>query len=315
MITYHPLTTYSDAPRQPSATPTADLRAQLTAIWRDARPAFTPPWLAISRVAHLPQLVQENTAPAYRSDRPLIQAYALGEATVRCNGRIVEDSLWHTTKNKSLFFCLLSHPHGVSEDAILEEFWPNCLETGKQNLYAATSKLRHMFRALSKSEHRFIVRRQGRLLWENGLPLWYDLQEVRRQATLLPGTNSLSPYQRLVELIRGTFLPECEHFWAQTVRTEINLLWLNALTFLSRHFLQLNQATQALEYAQQLARQFPLEQQGCELNMRAWLSLGHSTRALECYNTFCAELRRELNAEPTLDLLTLYQQAKMGVRG
>ena len=289
------------------------MRSQLNAIWRDARPYLAPPWLHLPNLERLHPRVQENASPVYASPSPILQVYSLGEVSVRCNGRIIEDSQWHTTKNKHLFFCLLSHPHGISEDAILEEFWPHAWETGKQNLYSATSKLRHIFRSLSGSERRFIVRRQGRLIWEDNLPLWYDLHEVRRQAQDAHSVTALAANLRLVELTRGPFLTECEHNWAQTVRTEVELLTQNALAFLSRHYLEAGNNEEALELAQRLMTQYPLEQLGCELTMRALLNLGHSTRALACCRTFCDRLRHELDAAPTLELQKLYQQAKMGV--
>ena len=276
---------------------------------------------------YLPRAIQEQIAPIskvsenlsspYRisPQRPTLQVLALGESAISVSGQGIDEREWHTSKTKFLLFYLLSHPQGVLEDTILEEFWPQNWETGKQNLYSATSRLRRVLKCFYPHEETFVKRQNGRLQWQQDLPLWYDWQQMRRIASQPPSANSLNLWHRAVELYGGPFLPGCEQEWAISLRREAERLFNTCLYNLSKHYFESDLPEESLEYAQRLLHLDELDQNGCELALRSMLRLNQHERALRLYRHFSLKLRQELNAEPNCDLMRLYHQARLGLHG
>ena len=245
--------------------------------------------------------------------RPLLQVHSLGNVHISAGGCTVNARDWLTSKIRNLLFMLLSSPDGLSEDTIIEEFWPDNWEKGRQNLYTATSSLRRVLKKYFPEQSGLIRRQNGQLLWQNSLPLWYDLREVRRLAAKVHSADSLNAWQSLLSLIQGPFLPDCQQNWAETVRAEITDLQREGLHWLSSYYFHRRQSAESLDYAQRLLALDTTDQPACELALQAHLQLGQTEKAVRLYQHFCANLRRELNAAPNTALIKLYHQARLGL--
>ncbi len=244
---------------------------------------------------------------------PILQLTTLGGFAVRIGGGAIADKQWHTSKTKYLLAYLLSHPHGIEEDTLIEEFWPRNWETGKQNLYAATSRLRRVLKPFYAPQTEFILREGNLLIWDSSLPCWFDLAELRQAAERTHHADTPNAWRRIVDLSRNPFLPGCSMEWAERIRREVETQRRLSLRQLSHHCWGQQRPAEALEYARQLQELEPYDMDCCELILRAHMRLGQNDRALRHYQRFCLTLQRDLQAQPTTALIELFHKARLGI--
>ena len=223
--------------------------------------------------------------------QPLLQVSSLGIVRIAAGSRTLQARDWPTSKTRNLLLMLLCFPDGLSEDTIIEEFWPDNWDKGKQNLYSTTSSLRRVLKKLLPEHSGIIQRRSGQLKWNNDLPVWFDLLEVRRLACRIHSADSLTAWQGILNLIQGPFLPDCQQNWAEIIRAEIAALQREGLHWLSSFYHYRRQSAESLDYAQRLLALDSTDQPACELALQAHLQLGQTEKAVRLYQTFCANLR------------------------
>ncbi len=270
---------------------------------------------AAHRAGHAPNPQCRESLLSYApcQTNPTLQLTTLGGFSVRIGGGAVADKLWHTSKTKYLLVYLLSHPHGIEEDTLIEAFWPRNWETGKQNIYAATSRLRRVLKPFYAPQTEFILRERSLLIWDSRLPCWFDLAELRQAASRTHQADSPNAWRRIADLGRNPFLPGCDMEWAEEIRREVESQRRLSLRQLSHHYWGQQRPAEALEYARQLQELEPYDMDCCELILRAHMRLGQNDRALRHYQRFCLTLQRDLQAQPTTALIELFHKARLGI--
>lgn len=251
---------------------------------------------------------------------PVLRIYTLGPLEVFRGEERVPNSAWRSQKSRYLLAYLASlGGRSVSEDVLIDLFWPDDAEKGKRNLYWVTSILRGCLRAPGVADSvDYIARSQGMLALNPDLPRWHDLEEMEAlfsAAAPLAGPERAERLRQGVSLYRGSFLEGCYMDWAESVRQRAFSAVCEALLGLAQWAQQANRPAESLEHAQRLSELDPCRQDACILAMQALLALGRAEEAVRSFERCRKALGRELEMEPGVPLLEMQQRALLSLSG
>ncbi len=237
-----------------------------------------------------------------RSAEPLLRLQSMGFFQAFRGGTAIPEGAYKTQKVKYLLaFLAAQGGRFVSEDQVIDEFWPDTPGRGKRNLYATTSELR---RSLRTPE--YIVRDRDQLGLSPTLPRWHDLDEL--EAAYQRGDHA-----RIAALASGPYLDGCYAEWAVRRRTDWEGRVVDSLCALALASADGRRYQEALEHAARALILDPLRQQAHLVKMRGHLGLGQPEAAIRQFEACEKLLQREYAGEPTIELLTVYQRARHGL--
>ncbi|MBI3925846.1 MAG: hypothetical protein HY319_09925, partial [Armatimonadetes bacterium] len=249
----------------------------------------------------------------------LLRIYSLGGFEVYRGEERVEESAWKSQKVRYLLACLAARRGPVSEDLLIEEFWPGSLQKGKQNLYAATSYLRRHLRSESGTGD-YVLRTPTGLTLNPELPRWHDLDELEELEELLaldPQDQDveriLRSQRRIAELYRGPYLDGCYMDWAITARNRIEKEVLDALVRLVELTSRLERHGETLEYGRRVLELDACCQQAHLAVMRALMAVGRPEEAVRQFDQCRKVLAREMKMEPSIEMLEVHQRALLSI--
>ncbi|MBN9414646.1 hypothetical protein ABS71_14245 [bacterium SCN 62-11] len=279
----------------------------------EAFPHLAPPALvealaqrpsAGPREAQLKGRTQGSSGPLYLHFR------SFGTFEVSVNGQRVGEKLFKTHKFRYVLAYLLSRRgQPVSEDVLVEEFWPNSKDAGKSSIYAATTAIRRALREGAGEAD--IIRREGDLLrFDPDLPIWHDLDEFESGLGRL-GQN-LEEDRQTLQLYTGPYLQGCYLDWALRLRSQLEEKALRCIQSLVTRTLE-SDPHQAVELAGQGLELDPLSQELHGLRMRAYLSLNQPENGIRQFQQCSNILRKELGIEPLTSLIELYQRCRIAL--
>jgi len=241
---------------------------------------------------------------------PVLRIYGLGPLEAYWGEDRVAESDWKSRKTKQLFAMLASQRgRPVPEDRLVDVFWPDD-ERGKKNLNWTLSALR---KALRQGE--VVVRNVGGIALNPEIPRWHDLELV--EDLIAAGTAELrgggvarpERYHGLLELYRGPYLEECYLDWAVDIRHRLEAQLVPLLEGCVRQLQAAGQHHEGLEFLGCLSTVDPLHQEACLWTMQGYLALKRPELAIKQFKTFRDRLKRELQAEPSIELLEAHQRA------
>ncbi len=247
---------------------------------------------------------------------PLLRIFSLGPFEVfRGDERVREDE-WKTQKNKYLLALLASlNGQPMAQQSILQLFWPEDPEKGKQSLYWATAVLRQVLASFHPDFKKTVVRRSQCLSLNPEVARWHDLEEVQRVAALSKERLSRGEWQghrSLLELYRGPYLEGYHQDWVEPMRTRISREVGTALLGVAELALSQSQHQTALEFASRLVDIEPLNTEAGLAFMKALSGLGRYDQVVSYYRG----LRRQLtyqDRQPPIAMVETYERAKLSV--
>ena len=262
-----------------------------------------------------------QTLVSQKANQPaveFIRVRSMGPFELYLGDERVQEGDWKTRKVKFLAaWILLKAGSSLSEDLVLDQFWPDELEKGKQNLYWTTSSVRRIFKGRADGGTDPILRNLGTLSLNPDLKHWHDVQELekllRHARRALSDSQPLeySRYKTILELYRGPYLEECYLDWAGEIRTRLARETSAVLEELAHHAAQASDQESAAEFAGKLTELDPCHQSAQAIAMRAWLTLERPDRVMKQFEALEQTLRLELDTEPNLELVELYYKAKI----
>ncbi len=249
---------------------------------------------------------------------PLLRLFSLGAFEAYRGEDRIPDSAFKSQKVRYLLACLGLSDRPVSEDLLLETFWPDDLDRGKNNLYTATFYLRGALRGKGvKDGPDFVLRSPAGLQLNPDIPCWHDVKELERaldRGDQLRSSGQLDAaldhYRRASQLYRGAYLEGCYLEWALLRRGQLELRVSEALLCLASGRHQQGRWQECLEVAQRLVQIDPCSQGAYRMMMAAYLSLNRAADAVRCYQSARATLERELGMEPDPELKELLGRAE-----
>lgn len=259
------------------------------------------PWLKHRHSEFLPPEVQEVAEPA----QAVLRVEAFGGLRISWGGTLLEESLWRGPLVKYLLAFLVRSPRPVHETHILEAFWPDGHENSKRRLSGALSAIRRALAQATGNGQDPIVRSRDFFSLAELWPVWHDLHEFEK-------AQQKGDWARMQLLYQGPYLEGCYMDWAVLQRQKLEEEMIKALHQLSTATLE-NQPERSLEAAQRALSLDPCQQAAMLNAMRALLRLGQPEKAVRDFERFAQTLRRELEVEPTLELLECYQRARLAL--
>lgn len=255
------------------------------------------------------------------SPSTIIRIYALGTLEVYRGQERVENAAWKRKKVRLLLARLISAGNQtVSEDVLVDTFWPEAPEKGRKNLYSVTSHLRSMLREGSKEGPDFVLRDEVGLRLNPEVPIWCDMwefekaaQQARRHRAANEEDEELLCHRRIAELYRGPYLESVDQEWADGLRARVERQALESLTRLAMGCLTREDFEEALEAATRALELDRCNQDAHLALMESQIALGRHQEAIRQYERCEAVLRSDLGMEPSIPLVKAFQKAKLAV--
>lgn len=240
-----------------------------------------------------------------------IRILTLGPLEVFRGQERVPNSAWRSQKGRFLLaYLAVQAGKPVSEDVLIDMFWPEDADKGKRSLYWVTSMIRNCLRGPDELDP--VVRHQGMLALNPQLPRWHDLEQLEDLVNRPPGDKA-DAWRRAVALYRGPFLEGCYMDWAEPVRLRAFSTVCEGLINLAGWAQQAGRPAECLEHARRLWDLDPCRQDACLLAMQALQALGRAEEAVRLFERCKKALQRELEMEPGVPLLEAQQRALMSL--
>ena len=250
---------------------------------------------------------------------PLVTVRSLGSLKAYVGEQLIPDKVWKTKKVQFLFARLAeAYPNPVSEDQLIEEFWPGDIEKGRNSLYTATSSVRSALRHGGLGDLETVVRGAHGLQIPKTVNVEHDLSHLRQieseaqQAARTGRTEeALTGYRRVVALAEGAYLTDCYLDWAVRIRDQVEQKRLSACLEIITAAAQHERHKEVVEYAQRAIRIDACHQEAYRFLMQSLIALRRPEEALRQFDNCKGALWRELQMEPPIEMEQLRIKAQM----
>ncbi len=236
---------------------------------------------------------------------PQMHIFGLGSMKVIIDHNLISGSDWGTIIARDLFYLLLSHPEGLTKEAIGAIFWPDVGESDmkfrfKNNIY----RLR---RALGQD---VIVLHEDLYYFNNTLDYEYDVESYQKAIEAAQTSNCLDEkvghYQAALSLYKGPFLPYIDGNWALPEGERLVMSHLEALMALARIYLQNQQHTKALHCCQRALAEDACFEIAYRVIMQIYAMMGNRAAVTRQFKLCQKILKQEINMSPSVETITLY---------
>jgi two-component SAPR family response regulator len=274
--------------------------------------------LAMDGEASVRALVESAQASAAGTPAvPALRVFSLGPLSVYRGDQRVQETQWRSQKAKYLLAMLAAAgDNPVSEDRILESFWPGSLQKGRNCLYWSTSTLRQCLK-VEGFEMDPIVRTASGLQLNPDIPRWHDLELFEKLADSVRkgSTNAynIEEYLHVLDLYRGPYLEGAYYDWVVNDRHRLEVQAGELLSRFIEWTLQKQRYSNTLDYALRLLDIDPSGSEAHLAVMKAWLGMGKPKEAMEHFERAEKLLRTEYDAEPTIPMLEYRQRALLAL--
>lgn len=249
---------------------------------------------------------------------------------IRCLGafEVARDSLpiaetgWGREKTKALFKVLLSKPGRIfTQDQLIEYLWPGVSpQQAASNLRGRIGELRRALEpGLPKgTQSRYILTHRQGYSFSTGTDCWLDTEEFthlceegNRLEQQAQWAKALHTYEQAESLYRGDFLEEDRYEeWTLDLREGWREAHLALLERLAECHARVGQYSRALARCHQIQRLQKHRENVYRQLMLYYYLAGDHQEALKVYQQCRQVLEEELQAKPSSETETLYQQIR-----
>ncbi|MEO0191691.1 MAG: bacterial transcriptional activator domain-containing protein [candidate division WOR-3 bacterium] len=181
--------------------------------------------------------------------------------------------------------------------------WPKSPSSkAMRNLYNSLSRIKSYMRSVG------IKLPPSRFKGPGKLPVNFRLDTEEFESMVSTGRvlsrtgepeRALIFYEKALEMYGGDFLPNSKAHWAEELRELYRRMFMEALIFLSRYYLE-DSPEKSLKYAQAALSADPLSEDACGLALKAMIVLKRLPEAKKLYERFVENYRRTIEMEPDL---------------
>lgn len=242
----------------------------------------------------------------------------LGGLNIVIQGQTVGPRSWRTNKAKLLFCRILeAAPSVVSEDVLVDEFWPSDVEKGKRSLYTATSHIRVALRPYLGEEKNVVLRTPAGLLLNPDLKISYDVAVLREHfkklQTSLESENfdeALPQAREAASLGERPYLPGCYLDWAIRIREDLERQLVVACVLVARHCYINRAYFEAVEFSKRALSIDPLHELAVAVLVDSLVETGRPAEAVRQFSIHDDELRKQLDLDETASFDQLREVAQ-----
>lgn len=241
---------------------------------------------------------------------PKLTIQTFGRSQVELDGKPVNAPEWQNQRRaREFFYCLLTHPDGMTKEEIGVIFWPDSSPAQLKLQFKNTVyRLRH---ALGPD---VILFDEDRYWFNRSLDYEYDVETFLAKMDFAQSTNNpiekCQAYRAAANLYKGSYLPEIDGTWVWPERERLWRLYVKAVLELARQHLDAGEYDHTLEYSQQILKDDPCLEEAHRLAMRAYAATGNRAAVSRQYERCRLALLREVSAQPSSQTKFLYEQLK-----
>ena len=264
--------------------------------------------------------LEKQTAPSEGVRPSHLRVLTFGEVQVNWGDFAVEEGHWRGPLVKVLFAYLAASRRPVLEETLLDLFWPEHHDNSRRRFSGALSSLRRTLNPEGLALLDPILRQRDRYCLNPALEPSVDLlefQQARDQARQAQRQGdmetALNHYRRMADLHQAPFLEGCYMDWALAVREEALSNLNEALLQLAESALVRRDFAAALEDSLRCLHWDELQPRAQNVVLRAYVGTGQPDRAVRHFQQHQQKLKRELDVEPSIELLEAYHLARLAV--
>lgn len=223
---------------------------------------------------------------------------------------------WSYPKVQSLLRFLLLQHQSIPLDAVLERIWPHLpSDRARQNFSVALHHLRSTLEPHRTKHHDSnLIIYKNRQVRFNHAQVLVDrnlfIQLSREKSATDPaGERYRALNEAMVSLYAGQlFEDEPYQDWCMRERERLEEMYLMAREELARLSLEEGDPMTALNHCEAILDRDPLREVAHIILMKAYMSLGHRTRAVNHYHQLTQLLADELGMAPASAIQQLYKE-------
>jgi len=243
----------------------------------------------------------------------LLQVRLLGQLRLTFDGRPVEGLT--TPRLQSLLAHLLLHSEAPQSRARLSfTFWPDASEAnGRNNL----RQLLHQLRQALPEADRFIRADANSVQWSPEAPFWLDVADFEGAVADAEAADRAGDaarrracLERALDTCQGPLLPECYDDWIVPQRERLARRCEDAVAGLASVLEERREYASAVARVRHWLQHDPFDEEAHRRLMRLLALVGDRTGALQAFLQCAEALRRELAAEPSAEIVRLYERIR-----
>ena len=236
---------------------------------------------------------------------PAIEAYGLGQAAVKLDGRVIPECDWGSIKGKEMLYFLLCQPGPLGRDQIAASLWPEFDPARATSNFHST-----LYRLRGATYFDSIVSDNGRYRLNPKGTFWFDVREFERAIRQADGQPRGSQaraqaLEKALELYAGPFGTEFYSEWAETLRRKLEERFVRVLGSLAGYHLARGSVEKCLELCDRMLDLDDFNDEAHYLKVEAYLALGDRVSGMRHYQSYVQLLRDQLHTEPAERFLHL----------
>jgi DNA-binding SARP family transcriptional activator len=246
---------------------------------------------------------------------PRLRVLALGPLQVYAGNRLIEGSAWGSARPRELLAYLLMHPEGRTKEQVGLAFWPDASPAQLRNSFHVT--LHRLRKALGGSEWITLVddryRVEPELLEELDVAAFEREVAEARRALKRQEEGAAARLEQALARYRGDFLDgEPVGDWHLEHRERLQRTYMDALLELGAQLTREERHAKAAEAFRRVLVRDELHEDALQALMKCHAALGERSQAMRVYKRFADRLREELDAEPQVGTVRLYERLQAG---
>jgi DNA-binding SARP family transcriptional activator len=247
-------------------------------------------------------------APARELAPPRLEVSALGQASVKVDGKAIPHAAWGGPLVRELFFYLLERGPARRE-VILDSFWPEYSTAKAKEVFHAS--MYRMRRVLPKGAIAFDAEDESYSV-DATVDFWYDVAAfdalLRRARKEPPEAEAM--LQEAAAIYQGAFLPQSGAEWARERREDLHAAWIGLLTRLAALGSSRGDQPAAIDALSRAVREEPYREDLRRGLMRELAAAGRHAEALIQFRELTEALNTELAVGPAAETEELYEEIR-----
>jgi DNA-binding SARP family transcriptional activator len=256
-----------------------------------------------------PQEEPEEDWPAPRQPVPVtapLRAQVLGPLRLEVAGELVKSGLRSSAYELLAWF--LTRPEGATQDAAIEDLWPNCPpDKGRNYFWTALTNLRHRLGGGTEE----LVSKVGGHYRVNPAAIDADLWRFElalAEAAKAPDAEAATAaLERAVSAYGGDFYPNCGSLWVVPVREDLHRRALDSCTRLAELHQEAGRPDAAAAALERAIGLDPIYEDAYRRLIALQNDLGRNDAAQRTYEQLKARLM-DLGVEPEEDTVALVRR-------